>query len=159
MATQPSERGPGFPSLDMMHDGARKNALTTQKKSHEVRLHEVFEDVRYSGQKMEYGYDFGDNWEHDIKVVGKLPATTRFEVVDGEGHEAAEDVGGQRGWEELIKAFNARRPSEEDESKISWYEKTCSNGDRRGLKGDRVKVWNKEAIDAKLEADGSINGI
>ena len=158
-ATQPSAMGPGFPSIDMMHDGARKNPLTTQRMSHKVRLRDVFEDARYRGQKMEYGYDFGDNWEHDIKVVGRLPATTRFEVVDGEGHGAAEDVGSLRGWEELIKAYNTRSPSKEEKEKISWYENKCSNGDRQGLRGYRAKVWNKEAVEAMLEADASINGI
>ena len=103
--TQPSSpRAPAFGAVDAMHDPARRNKNTPHKFSTNVRLFEVFDDKQFQNVPWEYEYDFGDNWEYDIVAVGRLPKSKCFEVIDGQGHCAAEDVGSRRGWKRLCKA-------------------------------------------------------
>jgi hypothetical protein len=59
-------------------------------------------------------------------------------VTDGSGHGAAEDAGGSHAWEDLkaaYKAQNTRNDEERYEQRRGWYERSCENGDLRGLKG------------------------
>lgn len=134
-----------------MHDRMRRNDDSPGRKSTDVLLRDVFEDQRYRGRKLEYCYDFGDTWMHDIKVVARKAPTRTFECLGGQGHAAAEDVGCEKGWEGLLKAYRAERPSQEQKENMSWYERQCSNGDARGLKGDRVDYFDKDGINQVLQ--------
>lgn len=148
--TQPSSMGPGFGAIDAMHDPARRNRNTPHKFSSKVRLFEVFDEERFQNVPWEYEYDFGDCWEHDIVVVGRLPKSNRFEVIEGQGHCAAEDVGSRRGWKRLCKAYQARSPTKDQKEQMTWYQTQCSNGDRRGLGGGRIAEYKKEVSNAML---------
>ena len=136
--------------VDSMYSGLRKHPQTPEKKSHKIRLHEVFEREQYQGLLFEYEYDFGDCWRHDIKVIARTDATDFFMCTDGEGHGCAEDAGNTTGWEELKTAYRASDPTQEQKEKIRWYEEDASNRDRRGLGGGREREWAKGMINRKL---------
>ncbi|KAA8816977.1 hypothetical protein CSQ85_11115 [Bifidobacterium rousetti] len=68
-----------------------------------VRLDEVFPRSRTAL----YTYDYGDNWEHEIKLV-KTNTTSGIEhptVCGSEGDAPPEDVGGPWGFAEFLKAY------------------------------------------------------
>ncbi|KAK4225969.1 hypothetical protein QBC38DRAFT_249065 [Podospora fimiseda] len=95
---------------------------------------------------MMYTYDFGDNWEHLMTVEGRAPVTHDFICLSGEGHGVAEDVSSAQGWEALKAAYRAESPSKKQKEKMEWYEKRAVNGDREGLRGDRVKLFELEKV-------------
>ncbi|KAB7789855.1 DUF6429 family protein [Bifidobacterium leontopitheci] len=68
-----------------------------------VRLGEVFPRSRTAL----YTYDYGDDWEHDIKLVKTISkADIDHPVVrDSEGEAPPEDVGGPWGYAEFLKAY------------------------------------------------------
>ncbi|KAK4174665.1 hypothetical protein QBC36DRAFT_168513, partial [Triangularia setosa] len=64
----------------------------------------------------------------------------------GRGHPAVEDVSSYDGWERPKEAYQAANPTEKQREKMQWYETVCTNGDRTGLRGDRVNVWDWEEL-------------
>ncbi|PYI69593.1 hypothetical protein CVV68_00310 [Arthrobacter livingstonensis] len=61
------------------------------------------------GDSMVYTYDFGDDWEHLIKVEKVLPADPNATVVrctGGRGRGPAEDSGGAWGWANVVEAVS-----------------------------------------------------
>lgn len=56
------------------------------------------------GDRLQYVYDFGDDWVHDVEVVGVLPRPLRRrrELVDGERAAPLEDSGGPEGYEDCV---------------------------------------------------------
>ncbi|KAL9117229.1 MAG: hypothetical protein Q9187_006237 [Circinaria calcarea] len=70
----------------------------------------------------------------------------------GEGHGAAEDVGGPRGWKELKEAYAAKKPTAEQKGKREWYEDDCANGYKSGLKCSRHWLWDKAEVIRNLAA-------
>ena len=63
-------------------------------------------------QKMDYEYDFGDSWLHDIRVEKLLPREegTRYPVcVAGARHCPPVDCGGIGGYEMFLKAISQRK--------------------------------------------------
>ncbi|MCJ1245027.1 hypothetical protein MMC30_002228 [Trapelia coarctata] len=148
---QPSGFGPGSSAIDYMYDRNRRHDASPMRMSTDMLLRDVLEDQRYSGKKLEYCYDFGDSWDHEIRLVARKPPARAFKCVGGQGHAAAEDVGSIKGWQYLVQAYRVQRPNQEQEQKISWYEKMCSNGDARGLKGDRVNHFDKDGINQILQ--------
>ncbi|KAH6646857.1 hypothetical protein BKA67DRAFT_524745, partial [Truncatella angustata] len=115
-----------------------------------TKLSKVFGDAQWSNCPFEYLYDFGDHWDHCIEVIGRQPSTEHFVCKEGSGHGVAEDVGSDRGWTQLIKAYRAASPSQEQRYKMQWYEKKCPNGDPTGLK-DREGEWDIEKVNKRLE--------
>jgi hypothetical protein len=64
--------------------------------------------VAAKGARLHYTYDFGDWWEHDILVEDVVPADpeTYYPVcVAGERACPPEDVGGTRGYDNLLAAL------------------------------------------------------
>lgn len=94
-----------------------------------------------------YQYDFGDSWEHLISVIGRGDKLEFFFCVDGEGHGCAEDAGGPINWEDVRNACKGRSG---DKDLREWYEKICVNGDRAGLKGDKVWRLDQDEINGHL---------
>lgn len=140
----------GGKGIDFMHNSARHHPQTPEKKASKVKLWEVLDKPQYKDMPLEYEYDFGDCWYHEIKVVGRSDVTGFFQCTDGQGHGVAEDVGCADGWEKLKAAYRAARPDKEQESKIRWYETQARNGDREGLGNGREKRWAKGEINRKL---------
>lgn len=119
-------------------------------------------------------YIYGEEeeiWTHRIEIVSR-PVVTDCELqensaisdhgscarvvttvlcVGGEGHPAAENVGGSKGWKELKIAYNSRKKTAEQEQMVDWFEELCVNGDEVGLKGANVCRWDMKTINQKLE--------
>lgn len=139
-----------FSGVDRMHEGRRRHPNTPEKKADKYHLHQLLDDPKWQGKKMLYTYDFGDMWEHDMTVQGRAKATRDFQVLDGSGHPVAEDAGGVMGWEELKAAYRTANPTSEQKETREWFEERASNGDPRGLAGDRVNFFDKEAVNKML---------
>ncbi|KAI2783463.1 plasmid pRiA4b ORF-3-like protein-domain-containing protein [Daldinia loculata] len=142
-----------FSGIDRMHEGTRRHPNTTEKKADSYKLRHLFDDPKYSGRKMVYTYDFGDNWEHEMTVLGRADATADFVCIDGAGHYVAEDVGGTNGWQNLKEAYRTAQPSAEQRDRRRWFETQCSNADAAGLAGDRVNAWDRQGLNEKLKSD------
>ncbi|MDN5332049.1 MAG: hypothetical protein PWP45_1274 [Tepidanaerobacteraceae bacterium] len=72
-----------------------------------------------------YTYDFGDRWEHEIKIEKKLKDTKKNSVpkcIDGAGHRPPEDVGGIGGYERFLAIIKDKKHPEREEY-LAWAEK------------------------------------
>ena len=89
----------------------------------EVRLYNVFsKNCRTVG----YLYDFGDNWDHSIKLEKVYPFKKEFEepvCVAGKRASPPEDCGGSWGYQELLEILKNKRHPEYDEIK-EWVGST-----------------------------------
>lgn len=71
-----------------------------------------------------YLYDFGDDWQHQIEVIGT--GSERPGLVAGEGACPPEDVGGAHGYADFLKVLANPRDPEHDHMKTwagPWSEK------------------------------------
>ncbi|KAE9971120.1 hypothetical protein BLS_002770 [Venturia inaequalis] len=145
------ETNPGMMMMkvDKMHEGRRKHPRTVEKVAQRTKLWQILDDAKYTGQDMEYHYDFGDGWNHEITLKGREKATDRFTCLEGTGHGVAEDVK-KDGWEELKEAYRTNRPNQEQKEKRHWYEYQSSNGNPAGLGGGKEFEWDKSAVDGRL---------
>jgi hypothetical protein len=78
--------------------------------------------VTDAGDRIDYSYDFGDGWEHELVVerLGVAEPDTRYPVcVAGEGACPPEDCGGVWGYEELREIL-ANPSHAEHESMLEW---------------------------------------
>lgn len=76
----------------------------------EVRLDEVLVDV---GDKLFYAYDFGDDWQHLIRLEAVLPreeSAPRVICTGGRQPSPAEDCGGVGGYALLVAATDPSHP-------------------------------------------------
>jgi|SRR5215204_3409635 len=76
-------------------------------------------------QKFEYVYDFGDNWEHEIKVEKILPfdsAVKYPKCLDGKLACPPEDCGSIWGYEDLYELSKTPREllDEDDLERLEW---------------------------------------
>lgn len=75
-----------------------------------------------AGRKLDYIYDFGDNWHHRIKTERSLPLEPDVEYpryIDGERAAPPEDSGGVFGYQHLVEAY--RNPKHrEHEDALEW---------------------------------------
>lgn len=129
------------------------------KKEEDYKLSDIYEGDKFKGKiTVNYEYDFGDGWEHQIIFLGKEDGTVRQVLgvpedlpavcLSGEvrlclvfsaepaltlpqGHPCAEDCGGSEGWEGLKKVF--RKGGRDPEDRKGWYKTTCANGYSKGL--------------------------
>jgi hypothetical protein len=72
--------------------------------------------------RFRYEYDFGDSWEHEIIVEGRLPAekAIRYPLcLEGERACPPEDVGGSYGYQEYLEAL-ADPEHERHEELMEW---------------------------------------
>lgn len=79
--------------------------------------------VPQQGARFRYEYDFGDSWEHIIKVEKILPpnpvATTTACCLEGARACPPEDCGGVWGYADLLKVIKQPK-HEEHESMMEW---------------------------------------
>lgn len=103
----------GIPTQDLFGDEKPCQA------GWEVPLRESF---RQPGDRVEYDYDFGDGWEHEVvlEAISEVAPRTRLpRCLDGAGACPPEDCGGVGGYEELLDVL--RDPThEEHESMLEW---------------------------------------
>ena len=134
---------------------------TLAEDSKQFMLRDVFENDNYKNKQIEYLYDFGDNWEHSITLIGRADTSTSSIVcISGEGGHVAEDCGGAVGWQELKKFYAEHGHKEEYECpdpsahhQLRWYENICLNGQKCGL---MPGSWNKEAINKEFVATNGL---
>ncbi|CAG8983247.1 hypothetical protein HYALB_00002683 [Hymenoscyphus albidus] len=152
---QDTPRGHGFGVLggpvDMMHNQDRMHSQTPEVLSSSIRLCQVFENKEYGAGEIqvEYEYDFGDGWKHEIRIIGRRDVGP-FQVLDGEAHGVAEDVGGASAWEELKGAYRAANPNKKQKEKMEWFENRASNRDPWGLGHGLEEYWDEDEINKKL---------
>jgi hypothetical protein len=89
------ERGParyGFPDLDLDINDDREMTLGGL--------------VAHPGDRLDYEYDFGDGWQHDILLEAIEDGDDRGpRCVGGAGRCPPEDVGGIHGYEQLKRVL------------------------------------------------------
>jgi Plasmid pRiA4b ORF-3-like protein len=71
-----------------------------------ARLDDILEDI--GTKTLKYLYDFGDGWEHTIKIerlVDPKPGMLYPSLIEAKGHCPPEDVGGPWGYSELLEAL------------------------------------------------------
>jgi Plasmid pRiA4b ORF-3-like protein len=76
-----------------------------------------------------YLYDFGDNWTHEVSVLG--PGDTAPGCVDGQGSCPPEDVGGPPGYTELLDALADPDPEDHQQMR-DWTAHRLRPFDRAG---------------------------
>ena len=50
----------------------------------------------------------------------------------------------------LVEAYKAARPNKEQREKKEWFETQCSNQDRQGLAGERIREWDRGLVNRML---------
>jgi len=71
-----------------------------------ARLGDIVEDI--GTKTLKYLYDFGDGWEHTIKIermIDPEPGILYPRLIEAKGHCPPEDVGGPWGYGELLEAI------------------------------------------------------
>jgi len=82
----------------------------------------LFQVLSVEKQRLQYTYDFGDSWEHDILLEKILPAETGQHYplcTAGKRTTPPEDVGGIPGYETFLEAL-ADPQHEEHETYVDW---------------------------------------
>jgi len=121
-----------------------------------TRLTDVLQDVGI--KTLRYLYDFGDGWEHTVKVervTEAVPGVTYPLLIDATGQCPPEDVGGSWGYDEFLEALADPDHESHAEMKV-WagrnYDPKAVDVDR--LAGDvaaLAKKWTrKPAVEPKL---------
>lgn len=90
------------------------------KLSEKVALGQVFCKV---GAKVLYTYDYGDSWEHEVKLVGRLSTNEETPVpscIDGQLAGPPEDCGGVPGYEELRELFGRTDLDDDEQERVEW---------------------------------------
>jgi hypothetical protein len=81
-----------------------------------AKLDDVLEDI--GAKTLRYIYDFGDGWEHTIKVerlADPEPGTLYPRLTEASGRCPPEDVGGPSGYAEFLEAMNDPKHERHDE--------------------------------------------
>ncbi|MFL0193731.1 plasmid pRiA4b ORF-3 family protein [Pseudomonas aeruginosa] len=102
--------------------------------------------VLYGSKAFRYVYDFGDNWEHRIKIERLLPAIACPHVlycIDGANASPPEDVGGAPGYADFLDALaDPEHPEYLD--MLDWYgdtfDPTAFDRDDINQRLKRIKV-------------------
>jgi len=100
-----------------------------------AKLDDVLEDI--GTKTLRYIYDFGDGWEHTIKVErlgDPLPGTLYPRLIEASGRCPPEDVGGPFGYAEFLEAMRDPKHERHDEF-ADWideddFDPTAADADR-----------------------------
>jgi hypothetical protein len=71
----------------------------------------------------DYLYDFGDSWDHRIKVEKRLPAITAPQLpycIEGANACPPEDVGGAPGYADFLEVMADPKHPEHDDM-VAWH--------------------------------------
>lgn len=152
---------PGAITLDELHEVLQVAIGWTDSHLHQFRTYDAiytvpFEDWEEVGEVDErgvrlsalptrfvYAYDLGDNWQHDVEVLGA--GSDRPGFVGGEGACPPEDCGGVGGYADLLEAL-ADPGHGEHESMRTWV-------------GDRLGPFDQQATTQRVrDAVGTVPG-
>lgn len=137
---EPGFRGHhSFLALCPNPNGLPEDLRADNKAESEVTLADVCEKPEWKDRAViDYEYDHGDSWNHHLTLPGRAtpgtnaqfgaPDHVKILCLNGQGHPAAEDVGGTWGWRGLKEAFKHPRKTENREQ-VDWYKIGCLNGD------------------------------
>ncbi|KAF5871365.1 putative u1biquitin-specific peptidase protein [Botrytis fragariae] len=128
-----------------------KNQEEKDKCSSNTVLYQILDGELTRGKTMLYRYDFGDDWEHIMVCGGRADPSVNFELLGGEGHGCAEDVGGPSGWIKLLEAYDSNNPTKDQRQTIDWFEEEAHNKDSYGLRGAAKYTWDKEKLNIALK--------
>lgn len=89
----------------------------------------LYDLLTEKGKSIEWEYDFGDSWYHDVKLssIGDYKADEPLvSFIKGERECPPEDCGGIWGYQELLgiyeKKKSRKRLSSEEKDRLAWYE-------------------------------------
>ena len=115
-----------------------------------ARLIDVLEDV--GTKTLKYLYDFGDGWEHTIKIerlIDPLPGIAYPRLIEAAGRCPPEDVGGPWGYAEFLEAI--RDPDHDRHAEFKeWiageFDPNAADADRLGKQvAQLAKRWSQKA--------------
>jgi hypothetical protein len=87
---------------------------------HDSATTSLAEFVNNGTKKFNYVYDFGDNWEHEIRVLAKPKTETLYpSCIDGAGPIIIEDCGGIWGFYNMLEVLNGKN-SQEKKDYLDW---------------------------------------
>ncbi|KUM40233.1 hypothetical protein AR689_02195 [Arthrobacter sp. EpRS71] len=87
-----------------------------------VRLLELFDAQKPGESDLEYDYDFGDNWTHEIEVVGPgVLEGNAITCTGGAMRGPVEDSGGAHGYADMVAVVSNRKHPEHRET-VEWLE-------------------------------------
>ena len=77
-----------------------------------VKIANYFDEAK----QCTYIYDFGDEWEHDVRLVGEVELKERFtrRLVAGKGAFPPEDCGGLHGFQRCLDVLAGKEKDEDD---------------------------------------------
>jgi hypothetical protein len=115
-----------------------------------VRLIDVLEDA--GTKTLKYLYDFGDSWEHTIKIerlIDPVPGIVYPRLSEAAGRCPPEDVGGPWGYAEFLAAIrdpNHDRHAECKEWIAEDFDPNIIDGDQLGEQvATLAKRWSRKA--------------
>jgi Plasmid pRiA4b ORF-3-like protein len=115
-----------------------------------ARLVDVLEDV--GTKTLKYLYDFGDGWEHTIKIerlIDPVPGIIYPRLIEAAGRCPPEDVGGPSGYAEFLEAIRDPDHDRHVEFKEWIAEDFDPNIIDPGCLGEQVatlaKRWSRKA--------------
>lgn len=110
-------KGKKLSEQDDPHGFILRTLETTIKQPARIKIDQFLEDYA----TIPYVYDFGDDWKHEI-VFDKVIDDYQFgypTCLAGEGNCPPEDVGGLRGYENFLEAWNDSNHPEHQET-LDW---------------------------------------
>ena len=126
-----------------------------------VRLDQVLVNI---GDRLFYDYDFGDGWEHTIRIeeTQEYDATApQARVLDGGRACPPEDCGGLPGYEQLLDALAAGRSADEHQRELlDWLGEGYDPESFSALQTDELlqltmsSLGGAEAVESALELTG-----
>lgn len=109
--------------LHVFSDGMAEYGVPDRELGHEDEADvELAELISVPGERLSYTYDFGDDWEHDIKlekVLAPDPVVAVPVCLAGKGACPPEDCGGAWGYVNLKEAI-ANPDHEEHQDLLEW---------------------------------------
>lgn len=129
-----------------------------------VELHELFDSSQPGKSSLEYDYDFGDNWTHEIEVVGRaVVQESRITCTGGAMRGPVEDSGGVYGYANVVRVVgDPKHP--EHAAAVEWLElvtqEKASKFDARAFDLDSVngqlnrlaqRLWPGEVTPDEME--------
>lgn len=102
--------------VDMKNESYESDFLGTEDYDElEIKLKEMF---KIEGQQISYRYDFGDNWEHVIKlekILDEKKGKNKPRLITGKRFAPYEDCGGIWGWETICEVIKDKNHPEREE--------------------------------------------
>jgi hypothetical protein len=123
----------------------------------DVWLSEV---IRGKGAKLRYMYDFGDGWDHSIKVEAVEagdPSQVYPRCVKGNRNCPPEDCGGVCGYQELLEILSDPKHPEHEE-RIEWIGEFDSESFDAAESTGYMQSWLSSVAQPKRPASASSSG-